>query len=338
MTTTMREIAKKAGVSHTTVWRVLNGISSVKEETRKKVMEIAQKVGYDHPPMRGGIALRRVKNIRLLVFEFERLTRPLFIEVIRGIERVTRKNGYHLQFSSVEEEFFFFHTKFGPLKETLPISGFILFGVDLTSEEIQTLKNRGLPFVLLNSKTQEPGVPYVFPDYRGGTYLALKHLASLGHKRIGFITGPMELQLDKEKMEGFWQAVKDFNLEKDERLIRKGDYLMDKAYRKTIELLNLKPPPTAIFAADDTMAVGVVEAAKEKGISVPEDLSVMGFNNMEIASLISPSLTTVRVPMLRMGELAAEILLEKIEKKEEGRKVILPTQIVVRNSTGPVKR
>lgn len=134
MTTTMREIAKKAGVSHTTVWRVLNGISSVKEETRKKVMEIAQKVGYDHPPMRGGVALRRVKNIRLLVFEFERLTRPLFIEVIRGIERVTRKSGYHLQFSSVEEELFFVHTKLGPLKETLPISGFILFGIDLTPE------------------------------------------------------------------------------------------------------------------------------------------------------------------------------------------------------------
>ena len=217
--------------------------------------------------------------------------------------------------------------------------GLIIFGIDLDDKTVTILNEKNIPFVLINSLKSNENVSYIFPNYRKGAFIAIEHLVRLGHKRIGFITGSMELKLDFEKMLGYKSALAKFGLEYDEKIIKKGDYSEKKAYKATIALLESNWAPTAIFAADDIMAAGVIKAVRSKRLDVPDDIAVVGFNDMQIASLLDPPLTTVKVPTYKIGKLAMEILLKLMREKKKGKavkgyKFILEPELIIRQSCG----
>ncbi|MCD6220165.1 LacI family DNA-binding transcriptional regulator [Candidatus Calescamantes bacterium] len=341
MQPSIRKIAKEIGVSRTTVWKALNGLPRISNEVREKIITAVERLHYEPGHMKGGISLRKARFVKLIVFNYERLTRPFFADVIRGIESVARANNYSLQFLCMDEEIKR-EKKDGadiPNIEERLFEGLIIFGIDLDDKTVTILNEKNIPFVLINSLKSNENVSYIFPNYRKGAFIAIEHLVRLGHKRIGFITGSMELKLDFEKMLGYKSALAKFGLEYDEKIIKKGDYSEKKAYKATIALLESNWAPTAIFAADDIMAAGVIKAVRSKRLDVPDDIAVVGFNDMQIASLLDPPLTTVKVPTYKIGKLAMEILLKLMREKKKGKavkgyKFILEPELIIRQSCG----
>lgn len=341
MQTSIRNIAKQIGISRTTVWRALNSLPRVNEGTREKVLKLAREMNYNHGETTRRFILNRVCNIELVVFNYERLTRPLFVEAIRGIQDILREVNYNMQVSTVSEEDFD-----GPwgrkvhisrLKEKL-VRGLLVFGTDLDSEDLKSLKQIEIPFVLLNCVPWGiEGANYVYPDYDKGIRVAIRHLVQLGHERIAFISGPMEFKLDDEKLKGYRRALEEHGLEYEKRLVKKGDYKREKAIRATTELLKLDERPTAIIAGDDIMACGAIEAVRREGLMVPEDIAVMGFNDEKFSSLINPPLTTVSIHEYEMGRMAAEMLINLIKRhKVDKGQIVLEPKLIVRSSCGPL--
>lgn len=333
---TIKDVARLAGVSKTTVSRVMNNNSKVRPETKTEVLQAVRELGYTPNSIARALRTKKSEVVEVIIpREVEYVfSDPFFPEIIKGI--TTLLNLYNLNLrlvmSDSEREQ---REIYSSLLRSRHIDGVILVCSRFDDKQyILKLKRASLPCVLIGRFPLEK-VNYVSCDNKQGAYRAVEHLINLGHRRIGFISGSFDLIDGVDRFEGYKMALEKHNLEYDNELVIKGYWTREGGYEATWELLNRTKIPTAIFTANDQMAAGAVKAMRERGLQIPKDIAIVGFSDTQFASYIEPPLTTVREPTCQEGTAAAEMLVKLINSQEvKEPQVILPTKLVIRESCG----
>ncbi|MFJ9770482.1 LacI family DNA-binding transcriptional regulator [Kitasatospora sp. NPDC101157] len=326
---TLAEIAQEAGVSAPTVSKVLNGRADVAPATRERVEELLQRYGYR----------RRRGNRRsspLLELVFHELESAWAVEVIRGVENAVREEGLSIVLSESAE-------RHGPGQSWVDgvlarrPTGVVLVLSDLDRSLREQLARRDIPFVVLDP-AGDPGqdVPAVGTTNWDGGLAATRHLLDLGHRRIGLIGGPARMMCSRARADGYRAALDMAGIPYDADLVREGSFHHEAGRLLGLELLGLPQRPTAVFAGNDLQALGLYEAARELGLRIPEDLSVVGFDDLPLARWVGPPLTTVRQPLTEMAEVATRLVIDLARGVQPGTlRVDLATSLVQRSSTAP---
>lgn len=325
---TIVDIARETGVSYSTVSRVLSGFEFVKEETRQRVLEAAQRLGYVANVGARSLAGGRANIIGLLV---PGLDNGYIGEIARGIDEELSRVNYDLMLYTTHrqrgKESIHAHAIANGLTD-----GLILV-VPLVTDYLRELQAQGFPYVLVDQSDPSGQSHVVDATNWQGAYEATQYLIQLGHRRIGLITGMMQIASARERLEGYRAALADHDIPFDLDLVVQGDFWQPMGYQAASKLLDLDHPPTAIFASNDLSAFGAMQAVHERGLRIPEDVSVIGFDDIPQASLVHPKLTTVRQPLDEMGRVAVRMLLEQLENPSQpARRVTLSTQLIVRDS------
>ncbi|WBP84702.1 LacI family DNA-binding transcriptional regulator [Kitasatospora cathayae] len=326
---TLAEIAQEAGVSAPTVSKVLNGRADVAPATRERVEALLQRYGY-----------RRRRGNRqtspLLELVFHELESAWAVEVIRGVENAVRAEGLSIVLSESAE-------RHGPGQSWVDgvlarrPTGVVLVLSDLDRALREQLARRDIPFVVMDP-AGDPGqeVPAVGTTNWDGGLAATRHLLDLGHRRIGLIAGPARMMCSRARADGYRAALDMAGIPYDPELVREGDFHHESGRRLGLELLRLPDRPTAVFAGNDLQALGLYEAARELGLRIPEDLSVVGFDDLPLARWVGPPLTTVRQPLTEMAETATRLVIDLARGVRPGTlRVDLATSLVERSSTAP---
>ncbi|MEU8261752.1 LacI family DNA-binding transcriptional regulator [Micromonospora sp. NPDC048999] len=324
---TITAIAQEAGVSVPTVSRVLNGRSDVAPDTRERVEELLRHHGYRR---RGSRTTRRANLVDLV---FNDLDSPWAVEIIRGVEDVSHAAGVGTVVSAIHRQSHSTRQWLQNLR-TRASDGVIVVTSHLSSPVQAQLRRLDVPVVVVDpAGVPATDVPSVGATNWAGGLAATEHLLGLGHRRIGFVTGPTHLLCSRARLDGYRAALEAAGVPLDERLVQPGDFYHASGFAAGAALLDLDDPPTAIFAASDQMAFGVYEAVRRRGLRVADDVSVVGFDDLPEAQWASPPLTTVRQPLAEMGRLAARTVLRLAQGEEiESPRVELATALVVRDS------
>jgi LacI family repressor for deo operon, udp, cdd, tsx, nupC, and nupG len=332
---TIYDIAKEAQVSPATVSRALSGSTLVSERTRERVIDVAKELGYIGGSAQSG-ALAKGQTIAVFI---SNVLNPALALMVKGVQNVLKNEGYSMILydsdGKASDEYLFLQE----VKEH-GVTGLIMSSPHFSSEYIMTLREIELPFVLAFSYSTEPNIPCVYVNNIEASFKAVQKLFELGHRRIGFISGPVgDLTISRDRLQGCRLAYLGEDVEFPRENVVEGDYSVESGYAAaSIMLTQWRQPPTAIFAFNDMMAIGALNALREKGVTVPEDISLMGFDGIEFASLVHPSLSTVVQPSFGVGQEAAQILLRLVdEEAARSIKKELPYELVMRDSTAPVR-
>ncbi|MGH8891295.1 MAG: LacI family DNA-binding transcriptional regulator [Acidothermaceae bacterium] len=324
---TIADIAEEAGVSVPTVSRVLNGRMDVAPETRNRIEELLQRHEYRRRGTpRGGQA-------SLIDLVFNDLDSPWAVEIIRGVEDVAHDVGVGVVVSAVHSQAMS-ERRWWQNVQARASDGVILVTSHL-NPRLQAELRRHLPTVVVDpAGVPSVDLPTIGATNWAGGLSATEHLVGLGHRRIGVISGPPRLQCSRARLDGYRTGLDAAGIHTDDDLVYQGDFYHESGFAGANKLLALDHPPTAIFASSDQMAFGVYEAARQHGLRVPTDLSIVGFDDLPEARWASPPLTTVRQPLSEMGMLAARTVLRIVRGEEiETMRFELATQLVVREST-----
>ncbi|MGQ9629441.1 MAG: LacI family DNA-binding transcriptional regulator [bacterium] len=332
---TIKDIARRVGVSHTTVSRALNDSPKVKEETKLRIRKVAEELKYVPYTSARGLALGKTYNIGLVVlYNIAEFPPGFLFDISKGIVEEVNKYGYNLTL-------FFDNLKKSNAIPPKLLRGNLLDGVILLSVEekqeqfIYDLSAMPKPLVVVNKVIPDLELNYVVADDERGGYLATKHLIDLGHTRIGIINGPICFSTSVNRLRGYKRALEEGGLTYEEDLYCEGGFTKDGGHIAMAKLLNSPSPPSAVFAANDLMAVGAMAEIKRRGLKIPQDIAVVGFDDETFAEHVDPPLTTVRKPRHQMGVEAAKIILEEISGgKGKPVKKVLRTQLIVRRSCG----
>ena len=324
---TIHDVAARAGVSVATVSRVLNGKELVREETSRQVLAAAKHLRYVPNVAARSLSIRRSQTIGIVLPDVHG---EFFSEVIRGIDVAARKAGYHILVSGS-------HSDAGEMLEVLEtmhgrVDGLVVMAPDVALASLREPLASGLPLVLLNST--DGGLDSITIDNYGGARTMMRHLGALGHTRIAFINGPAQNADARERLRGFRHAMRGRGAAA-RSLELVGDFTEESGYEAAKLAVRQKPRPTAIFAANDSMAIGALSALIELGIDVPQAMSVAGFDDIPIARYVAPPLTTIRVDIAELGRRAFALLFDALEKpsQQERRRECVATSLVIRNST-----
>jgi LacI family transcriptional regulator len=333
---TVVDIARLAGVSGKTVSRVINRESRVSPETRERVQQIIKEIGFT-PNM----SARRLKSQRsfLVAMVYHSQSSSWIIDVQRcAIER-SMKEGYDLITKCFSESDPDGLRSIIDLAKSGSVDGIIITPPCSSGAAVDALVELGIPLVQIEPALTDRRIPGVLSNSRQGSFDMTTYLLSLGHRRIGFIVGNPQQDSSLERLEGYRAALAHAGLKPASELIVQGDYSYPSGVTCARQLLKLSPRPTAIFAANDDMALGVMMVAGQMGITMPDQLSVAGFDDIQVASRIWPPLTTVNQPSADMAGRAVELLFEEIKKKSQspGQHLVLPTRLILRESTAPPK-
>ena len=332
MSVTIKDVARLAGVSPATVSIVLNGKGKVSEETRKKVEEAAQKLGYRPNIVARSLVRGKTNTILLCAFikEQEKLS-AFYGELINRLLAAISREGYYLQIV-VKGEFFNGH----PLDKRealLNIARNSLFeGLVVLSHwpihysEVSDLVKENFPFVIVNQRVEGEGVSYVDIDHYGGAKEAVKYLIEKGHRQIAHLRGPREHRHAEERYRAYIDTLLDFGIPIKKEYVVEGNFRRMSGREAMEKLLQISPLPTAVFAANDKMAIGALQVAKERGIKVHDDIAIVGFDGIEAEKYTDPPLPTVEQPLGELGKVAAELLVESI-KGGEVKKIVLPCRL-----------
>jgi LacI family transcriptional regulator len=330
---TIKDIAKKAGVSITTVSRVLNRKEEgMSEETRAKVLRVIEEVQYQPNQFARGLVTKQSKLLGLIV---PTIANPFFPELCRGAEDEANKRNYSLVICNSDDQSEKEERYLRVLKEQ-QVDGIILSSRDRLSPSSEELLKKGkIPCALLDRGIEGNKYTAVLLDNETGGYLAGKHLTDLGHRNIACISGPNSIRNSYERVTGFRRALEEMGIDLHDSLQSEGDFTIEFAYKHAKNLL-MKNNITAIFACNDMMAFGVYQAAHELNIRIPDELSVIGFDDIPFVSSLIPKLTTIRQDTYEMGRKAVELLINQIETgKTES--VLFSPSLITRESTAPVK-
>lgn len=332
---TMREIAREAGVSTATVSRVLNNPQLVSSKLRDAVMKVIERHDYVSHRAAGELAGGRSMTIGLVI---PTITNSIYAASTQAIQRAAQRESYSVLLGISD---------FEPEEEARIIrrlverrvDGLILTGGGRDPAVYRVLERHNIPCVVTWRSAGAPNCPCVsFDNYRAGR-LAMKHLIDLGHRRIGLICGRSEVN-DRamERRKSYEDALTDHGIAVDGSLIFERDFEFIEGHTAMRRMLVHADPPTAVFAANDIQAIGAISACREKGLEVPHDISVIGFDDLPVAEFTVPKLTTIHVPGDRMGHIAALRLFEMIGGEIEPRSEVLPVELVLRDSTAPARR
>lgn len=329
---TITDVAKKAGVSIATVSRYLNGKAdgNMKEATKRKIDEAIKELDYEPNSIARSLKNKETKTIGLLVPD---IVNPFFPLMVRGVEDYLKQNGYSVFLCNTDQnsDEELAHLK---LLQTRKVDGIILVGVEMPSEQVLEYVT-DTPVVCLERHDQSADFDVIYSDNFQGAYDATAYLLSLGAKKIIHIAGRENSNVANLRKQAFVTCMTNHGL-MNEQAVLNGSFRLEDGYRLTTELIEKRNPlPDAIFYANDFMAFGGIRALLEKGIRIPQDISVVGYDDVIVSSLITPSLTTVRQPVYEMGKRAAELLLMRIQGSFEPakQKILLKTELVIRDST-----
>ena len=359
---TIDDIARKAGVSIATVSRVLNNKPYVDPETRERVLRVVEEVGFVPSVIASGLASGRSRFLGILLPTFAWSFIP---ELMNGVSETIANTQHELLLYTIDGM-----TRdqgrrgdlIGRILYPKITSGLLVILPGQWANDIVRLhKNGDFPIVMINDQARPPDVPWIGSDNRGGAYTAVRHLISLGHRRIAHIQGPADYFCSHERYDGYCQAMQEADLPIDPDLVIQGDAFMPESGQAAADRLFALPPekrPTAIFAASDGIAYGVIAAAEQRGVHIPGDISLMGFDDLPSSSLIRPALTTIRQPFREIGRSGIETLISLIqaqdnatppdrprgrrhgkERKEDDASlhIQLETTLVVRATCGPAR-
>lgn len=329
--TTIKDVAKHAGVSPATVSRVLNRHPYVADDVRDRVLDAIEALGYR--PNRVAQRLRSAQS-RVVGVIFSDINNPFYTVALSGMEAAFSKE--HLSVlignTNIDQNR---ENDLIELMRTEEVAGLIIAPVKETSPVLMRIVREGLPVVVIDRRMQDQELDTVLADNFSGVRSAIAHFIRLGHRRIAILNGPQHLTSGRERYAGYLQAMGDAGLPVDLSLVRFGDYLQESGYTLAHELLALPDPPTALFAANNLMTIGALNAIHETRYKIPDDIAVVGFDNLPWAISINPPLTTVVQPAFDIGAHAAELLMERIMDPEGAvRTVVLDTDLIVRQSCG----
>jgi DNA-binding LacI/PurR family transcriptional regulator len=330
---TIYDVAEKAGVSIATVSKVINNTGRISDKTRKKVISVIDELNYYPSFVASALTGKRTQTLGLLM---PNLANPFYAELARGMEDRAEEQNYSIVMCSTdykaEKE-----QKYVSLLVRKRVDGFIITAGFNNVDLIKELIEHKIPIVLINYNIARASLNSVSVDDYAGGYQAVAHLAELGHKRIAMIAETV--QSSAERIRGYKGALKHFELVYDEKLYTEAKATVENGRKETEKLLALEEPPTAIFAFNDILAIGAIEAVRKLGLSVPEDISIIGFDNTILSKYCSPSLTTMSQPLDEIGHQAVDLLVEEIEsRKTQKQRIMLSAELIIRESTGPMKQ
>jgi LacI family transcriptional regulator len=332
---TLREVADVAGVHPGTASRALNPETRalVNERTAERVLQAADELGYRPNPIARGLKTNRSYTVGVLIPD---LMNPLFPPIVRGIQDRLEEAGYTPLIANTENDPERERIDFERLRAR-QVDGFITATARRDDDLLTQVAAIGTPIVLVNRRLEQAVLPAVVGDDRAGMRLAIEHLADLGHRRIAYLAGPQQVSTGYLRYEGFLEAMRDHGLDPDPELIRFGDAFTEaEGMRLCGELLATGATPTAIAAGNDLVALGCYDVFEERGIRCPEQISVVGFNDMPFAGRFDPPLTTVRLPHYEIGARAAELLIElQGATQASAPQIQLAPEFVARSSTAP---
>lgn len=326
---TIQDVAKAAGVSVATVSRVINNSTSVSAETKELVVGAVKRL--DYRPNLLGRNLRRAET-RLILVLLPNISNPFYSRIVKGIEDVGHRNGYNVLLCNTDSEPGREKLYLDHLKHRLA-DGVIFMAPSLSREEL-TETGKSFPMVQCCEYKEGAKVSHVSIDNSAASQKAVKHLLALGHRRIGLISCDNEYVSTIHREEGYRKALLDAGIKPEDGLLKDGDYSFKSGFRAASQLLSLADRPTAVFCISDIMAIGAIRAARERGLKVPDDFAVVGFDNINFASMCDPMLTTVSQPKYDLGCTSMELLLKQIRgEMKEPQDLILEFNLVIREST-----
>lgn len=336
---TAKDVAELAGVSRTTVSFVLNGVTDMRisDKTHRRVLDAARRLNY-HPD---ATARRMVSGkTRQIGFVLRQSTEQVFADhflpqFMRGLSQAASKQDYHILYETIPPED---QTgAYARLIRERHVDGLVLSGPRLDDRELLRFQEEGEPIVLAG---QLPGsdIPYVDVDNTAGAAVAVRHLLGLGHRRIALITNaPLVYTASTDRLKGYRHALEKGGVEFDRSLVRYGGFTPQSGVIAMTDLLTTSPLPTAVFVASDTVALGALQAIRKVGLRVPEDIALVGFDDIPLAEFVEPSLTTIRLPAHRLGWTAADMLISLLNNASPKQQILLETELVVRESCGAKK-
>lgn len=344
-------MARQAQVSKSTVSRVLNNLPVVNAETRRRVLEAMKELSYTPNAMARGLSIKRSRTIGLVLSD---ITNPFLTEVARGVEDIMNGYSYNVILCNtdgrVEKE-----AAYTRLLLEKRVDGIIYTSVKIEATDLSELRRYGIPFVLAGRALPNFDSDLVIVDDELGGFQATQHLLELGHRRIGYIRGTPGASATEDRQKGYERALTQAEVEVDPDLIVEGDFKQEGGYKAAKTLLSLPERPTAIFAANDFMAIGALEALYEANLRVPEDIALVGFDDISFARLHTIQLTTVAQPKYELGAIAARLLLGRIEGDIETnpaqddamhdkpyqqpyQHIILPPRLQIRKTCGALRK
>ncbi len=333
---TAKDVAQLAGVSRTTVSLVLNNAPNVhiSSETRRRVLEAARRLNYHPHAAARSLVSRRSMTLGLVLCQSPEqvFADPFLPQVLRGINDVAQAAGYRILLETVTHPE---DNGYSALVLENRIDGFILSGPRSDDEALRSLHEEGFPIVLMG-RLPDVDIPFVDVDNVRAAYGAVEHLILLGHTRIGMITnGPLHYTASADRLEGYRRALNDHALPYDPDLVVYGAFREESGQVAMDRLLEREDPPSAVFVASDAVALGALVSIRRHGLRVPDDIALVGFDDIPLAAYVNPPLTTVRLPARRLGEEAARLLVALVEGREvESTHILLDTTLVVRASCG----
>ena len=334
MEPTIRHVARRAHTSVSTVSRVLTGSGPVAEATRNRVLEAIEELGYKPNALARGLVRRRTGTIGVVIPD---VANPFYAEVLRGMSDVASGQGLHMLLVNADLSFAKEAEGFALLQEK-QVDGIVYTSGVITDGHRDIFHRLGRPVVLAATYDPDGTFPSVLVDSRAGAIMAMTHLLELGHRRIGVINGPeQDAVAGGPRWEGFRQAAAAWGVGLDPELVRTGDYRLESGYRAMERLLADPHPPTAVVAASDLMAIGAMNAALDRGVRIPDDLSVVGFDNIWFSSAVRPALTTVAQPMYDIGAKALHMLIEAVAGRTQPVVNWIQPYMVERASTAPFR-
>ncbi len=330
---TINDIAKQIGVSRATVSRALNGAPGVGPELREKIQQFAKEQGYKPNPLAQSLSKGKMDIIGLV---FGDVRNPFYAELTFYIQKELNRHGYTVMIFNSEYDIQK-EQEFIEMAKEFRLAGMILFTAQTNKEQLQDQVDQ-IPIVLVNRSLDLSNYDSVTMDNFKAGYIAAMHLIELGHKRIGFVRGQAMSSASVQRFEGYCQALKNYFLPMKEEDIYEGDLRMGTGYEMAERFFERIERPTGMILANDMMALGFLDWCKEKGVGIPEDLSIVSFDNIDFSKIHGIELTTISQHVRDMGEQAAELMIRRIDQPDaEYRRIILEPELIIRNTTREYK-
>jgi LacI family transcriptional regulator len=331
--TTVSDVARRAGVSTMTVSRVINESGAVSPDTRARVNGAILELGYMPNVLARQLRSMRTRMIALVVTD---IRNPFFTTIASGVEDTARARGYAVMFcstydSEVDE------SEYVRVLIQRRVDGVLLVPACGGGSSVQLLQKHGLPTVVLDRHLVDASVDEVRADSKGGAYEGVRHLVELGHRQIAILSGPQGVSTSTDRVAGYLEALTEASIAGDRGQILFGEFTEASGYSMARQVIEAKPRPTAIFAANNFIAFGAMRAIREAGLRVPDDISLVAFDDLPPEWVFDPMLTVVTQPAYEIGTKAAELLLERLggDAPDRPRGIVLPSCLIIRRSTAP---
>jgi DNA-binding LacI/PurR family transcriptional regulator len=328
----IREIAKRAKVSTATVSRTINHVPTVDRRLAKRVWKVVEELGYYPNTQARALVSGKTRIFGLIVSE---ITNPFFPEIVQSFEDIAVQHNYEILLTSTIHDPKRMESSVRRMLERR-VEGVAILTFGMEEELLEGLRFRKVPLVFVDVGPPVPRVSNIRINYASGIREAVQHLAALRHERIAFIAGPQKLRSASARKDAFEESLREIGMRIEPQLIIEGDHTMEGGIRRFAQLVKLKNMPTAVMCSNDLTAIGVIRAAYEYGIAVPQALSVIGFDDVRLAQFITPPLTTIRMSQSELARLAFKALLTEVERDapaEHGTEYLLGTNLVLRKST-----